>query len=208
MAILIGLDLGQRSESTGLCVAEHERRSVGSRQETHFVVRHLERLPMGTPYPQLAKRACEVAKKARARSGRQGSLYLDATGLGDPIVDLVRAEVAGEAHVVPVYFTFGDRRVEEGRVRDQRVILGKAWLVSRLQVLLQTGCLHLPRTSESETLARELLEYEIRVDEQANDRYGAFRVGRHDDLVTALGLAVQPLPRQVRCGQAVVGAWG
>ena len=33
--------------------------------------------------------------------------------------------------------------------------------------------------------------YEIRVSEDANDRYGAFRTGTHDDLVTALGLAVQ-----------------
>ena len=37
----------------------------------------------------------------------------------------------------------------------------------------------------------ELLDYEIRVDQNANDRYGAFRVGTHDDLVTALGLATQ-----------------
>ena len=40
-------------------------------------------------------------------------------------------------------------------------------------------------------MARELEDYEIRVSEDANDRYGAFRVGSHDDLVTALGLAVQ-----------------
>src|SRR5205085_6609104 len=33
--------------------------------------------------------------------------------------------------------------------------------------------------------------YEIRVDKNANDTYGAFRVGIHDDLVTALGLATQ-----------------
>jgi hypothetical protein len=42
------------------------------------------------------------------------------------------------------------------------------------------------------------MNFEIRVDEKANDRYGAFRVGTHDDLVTALGLAVQvdyPAPR-------------
>ena len=31
----------------------------------------------------------------------------------------------------------------------------------------------------------------------ANDRYGAFKVGTHDDLVTALGLAVQ-LDREPR----------
>ncbi len=68
--------------------------------------------------------------------------------------------------------------------------LGKAWLVSRMQALLQGGLLHLPNTSEAEQLGRELLDYEIRVSEDANDRYGAFSVGTHDDLVTALGLAV------------------
>jgi hypothetical protein len=43
-------------------------------------------------------------------------------------------------------------------------------------------------------LIDELLDYEIRVDENANDKYGAFRVAKHDDLVTALGLAVQVEP--------------
>jgi hypothetical protein len=50
---------------------------------------------------------------------------------------------------------------------------------------------HLPDSDEARTLAQELQDYEIRVSEDANDRYGAFKVGTHDDLVTALGLAVQ-----------------
>jgi len=37
-------------------------------------------------------------------------------------------------------------------------------------------------------------------DVHANDRYGAFKVGKHDDLVTALGLAVHaPVTR--------IGVW-
>lgn len=35
------------------------------------------------------------------------------------------------------------------------------------------------------------MEYEVKVSEDANDRYGAFKVGSQDDLVTALGLALQ-----------------
>ena len=58
-------------------------------------------------------------------------------------------------------------------------------------MLLQSGRLHLPKTPEAEALGRELLDYEIKVDENANDRYGAFRVGTHDDLLTAIGLATQ-----------------
>ncbi len=60
-----------------------------------------------------------------------------------------------------------------------------------MQALLQTKRLRLPKNSDAEALAHELRNYEIRVDENANDRYGAFKVGTHDDLVTALGLAVQ-----------------
>jgi hypothetical protein len=97
--------------------------------------------------------------------------------------------------VRPVYFTHGDRRVEQ---RDRSISLGKAWLVSRLQALLQTARILLPRTTEAHVLAQELLDYEIHVDEKANDTYGAFRVGSYDDLVTALGLAVQEPVRQPR----------
>jgi hypothetical protein len=105
------------------------------------------------------------------------------------VVDLLREQVRGAR--VEVYFTHGDRRTEAREAGQLRMSLGKAYLVSRLQALLQSRRLHLPRTRESEALTEELLNYEIRVDENANDKYGAFRVGTHDDLVTALGLAVQ-----------------
>jgi hypothetical protein len=69
-------------------------------------------------------------------------------------------------------------------------------MVSRLQALAQTGRLHLPKTSEAEATRQELLNHEIRVSDDGHDAYGAFKVGRHDDLVTALGLATQlPGPR-------------
>jgi hypothetical protein len=41
------------------------------------------------------------------------------------------------------------------------------------------------------------LEYEVRVSDDGHDRYGAFRTGKHDDLVTALGLATQAMPGRV-----------
>ncbi len=80
-----------------------------------------------------------------------------------------------------------DRRTEKFH---QEVTIGEAFLVSRLQSLLQTGRLHLPQSDEAQVLA-ELHDHELRVDENANEKYGAFKVGTHDDLVTALGHAVQ-----------------
>lgn len=69
--------------------------------------------------------------------------------------------------------------------------MGKAFLVTRFQALVRTNRVHLPPSAEERILVEELLGHEMRLSEDANGRYGAFRVGTHDDLVTALGLAVQ-----------------
>ncbi|HSL82164.1 MAG TPA: hypothetical protein VLF66_05275 [Thermoanaerobaculia bacterium] len=190
MTVRIGVDIGQKRDPTAVCVAEAELRQVEGRTEIHYLIRHLERLPLGTPYPRVAERVAEVEGQVRAKTGETPTIFVDATGVGQPIVDLVRERLPG-GWLVPVYLTHGDRRVETREGEGVRVSLGKAYLVSRLQAVLQNHRLHLPHTREAEALTEELLDYEIRVDESANDRYGAFRVGTHDDLVTALGLAVQ-----------------
>src|SRR5215217_6608690 len=185
-AVTVGVDIGQRRDPTAIAVVEQEERRD---TETHHMVRHLERLPLGSPYPAVAERVAAVVGGVHtATSGEAPTLYVDATGVGTPIVDVLRAANVGDlARLEAVFFNHGDRRkVERGEVK-----LGKAWLVSRMQALLQSGLLHLPRTAEAEVLGKELLDYEIRVTEDANDRYGAFRVGAHDDLVTAVGLATQ-----------------
>jgi hypothetical protein len=118
------------------------------------------------------------------------TIYLDATGVGQPVVDLLTA--AGVT-VTPVYFTHSDRCTPR---EDASVVLGKTLLVSQLQVLLQSGRILLPRTMEAGVLAEELLNFELKVDEKANETYGAFKVGTHDDLVSALGLGIMAAQRR------------
>lgn len=182
MDAVVGVDIGQKRDPTAICVAEVDRRG----SEVHFLTRHLERLPLGTPYPEIATRLGEIFFRVERRTSRWPKIYVEATGVGTPVVDLLR-EACPKGEITPVYFTHGEhRREENGEVR-----LGRAYLVSRLQALLQTGRVHLPRPAEAEVLVEELVNYEIRISTNANDVYGAFRVGTHDDLVTALGLAVQ-----------------
>jgi hypothetical protein len=207
--VTIGVDIGQRVDPTAIAVVEREERiektksaETGAEQERrvwHHTARYLDRLSLGTPYPEVAERLKSVAANVAERTGRRPYLYLDATGVGKPVVDVLRDHKV-RACLVAVYFTYGDRRM---RGEHGSIILGKAYLVSRLQALFQGERLHLPRHHpEAETMTRELLDYEIRVDKNANDTYGAFRVGTHDDLVTALGLATQ------EDGHAVVEALG
>lgn len=196
MRVVMGVSLGQKHRPTAICAVEGlRRRSSSGASESHFVVRFLERMSSGTTFPEAASRLGQIATRVASRTGRRPPVYVDATGLGSPIMALLEAKTR---RVTSVYFNHGDRRIEEGM---DEVRLGKAWLVARLQALLQCQRLHLPEGESARTLARDLLDYEIHVSPDANERYGAFPVGAQDDLVTALGLAVQldpPLPARRR----------
>jgi hypothetical protein len=201
--VAIGVDIGKKVDPTAAAVVEAQERAdpqTGAMAD-HYLVRHIERLELGTPYPGVAQRLSAIVAQVHVKMQTapedrlMPTIWLDATGVGQPIVDLL-AEAG--LPVTACYFTHGDRLTENSQAGT--VSLGKALLVSRLQVLLQSRRVHLPRTAEAETLARELLDYEIHVDEHANDRYGAFRVGSHDDMVTSLGLAVLAAERAAPAG--------
>ena len=200
--ICIGLKIGRRSEASGLCVTELEWRGRPDRRCLHYVVRHLERVEPGADFPQVGRRAGDIVGKLRAR-GLSPLLTVDATGLGGPIVDLVR-DAASSSCVRPVFFTHGDQLSEE----PGRTVLGKAFLVARLQTLLQTDRLHLPKTSESEQLTEDLLAFEVKIDAQANEKYGAFAVGSRDELVTALGLCLYKEPTLAGFSMAIEAGLG
>ena len=71
MAALIGIDVGQKRDPTAVCVTEPERRELDGRVETHFLIRHLERLPLATPYPRVAERLAAVAGAVRQKAGSE-----------------------------------------------------------------------------------------------------------------------------------------
>jgi hypothetical protein len=184
--VVLGLRVGQKRDPSAVCIAQRETRRVECRDEVHFLVRHLERIGVGTSFPSIAARMAELVGAAWQRSVVR-HLYVDTTGMGHPLVEVLESRTPG-LRIIATYFTYGDQRTEENY---RTVRLGKAYLVTRLLMLLQSGRLHLPRTAEAETLRIELREYQPRTYDNANEREGAFKVGSHDDLVTALGLAVQ-----------------
>lgn len=184
--IQIGVDIGQKIDPSALAVAEIEKQG----KAYHYLMRHIERLPLGTPYPAVVARLVAVKKSLAERGIRDVRWWVDSTGVGQPVVDLLQA--AG-IYPTAVYLTGNDKAVRDDN--GQTLRLGKPLLVSRLQVLLQCGRIHLPKTPEAGALADELLNYEIRVSDEGQDSYGAFKVGTHDDLATALGLACWQEPQ-------------
>jgi len=186
--VRVGLDLGKINDYTALVITEEEYREGVS----HFLTRHIERLELGTTYPMVADRVAQRIgdldtmrreRKAKALPGFSVELVMDTTGIGVAVADLLR-----ERRLRPtlVTLTGSDRVVEH---EDGSVSVGKTALVSRLQVLLQAGRLHLPEMPESDILTAELATYAIVVNDHANASFNA-RSGQHDDLVISLGLSV------------------
>src|SRR6185437_14316260 len=123
--------------------AEIENRQL----ETFYEARHIERLRLGTGYPQVAERIAQIVTSP-VLGGSRILLCVDVTGVGQPVYEMVRDAVSvlsgGKGTTTPgvrmrpLTFTHGDRYDRAaGR-------LGKAYLVSRLQALLQTGAIKLP----------------------------------------------------------------
>ncbi len=211
--IAIGVDVGQITDPTAIVTAEisftwrgltrpvmHKHTLYTNRGPWHrdeevseqvlepdYTIRHLERLPLGTNYLAVAQRVAEILCAEQMR-GRERSVLVDVTGVGRPVFEMISAEVqnrpeARATSIMPITFTSGDRY-------DRSTgSLGKAYMVSRLQALLQRGAIHAPDTPEVRAMLEELKVYEIRVDQDAHFSAGAFKVGKHDDLATALGLA-------------------
>lgn len=174
----VGLDLGQAQDYTAIAVVERKEHEGGS----EYHVRHLERPRLGTPYPAIAERVRQLLTTEPLRG--RAVLVVDATGVGAPVVDLLRR--AGLSPVA-VTITGGDAAAREGD--GYRV--PKRDLVSTVQVLLQTGRLKVAAgLPEAKALAEELLNFQVRIDPKtAHDSYGTWREGTHDDLVLAVALA-------------------
>ena len=112
--IFVGLDLGQRKDPSALSIVERAEVFPGEmdwvtyeqRRPMRFRVLYLERMLLGTPYPRVVERVRQVLRQS-AQQGRC-TLVMDATGLGTPVLDMMRAANLG-CEIVPVLLTGGER---------------------------------------------------------------------------------------------------
>jgi hypothetical protein len=197
--LMVGCDVGKRHDPTAISVSLAEQRTnEAGREETHYVIPLLRRLlPLGQPYPQQAEELISIAEavlgKFRYMPGVDlygtpyPRFYIDVTGVGDGMVDLLKPRLSDKFHMMPCRFVHGDKLGSaSGEYRP-----GKSWFASRLQVLSEGRLIHIsPANPEAEAVANELMDFDINVDETTGiDRYGAMRPGTHDDMVCALGLS-------------------
>jgi len=181
----VGLDLGQRRDHSAIAVLERwdaGRPFLGSGMK-FLEVRYLERVPLGTPYTRVVERVRALVQDAQLAG--QVALAVDATGVGAPVVDLLRSARLG-CDVTAISITSGERVSQTGPVWN----VPKRDLIAGVQVLLERGELKIARgLRDSWALVKELLD--VRLSSSAATgrvRMGADGGGEHDDPVIALAL--------------------
>jgi hypothetical protein len=183
----IGVDLGQQHDHTAIAIVESAERILDlrdpityeHRREKRTRLRHLERIRLGTSYPDVVGNIKSIAASPALES--RSTLIVDATGVGAPIVDLLkRAQL--RCQVIPVTITSGDRPSSDGSAHR----VPKRDLIAGLQVLFEDPSFDIAiGLAFTKPLVDELARMRATVSAAGHDRYN----GPKDDLVLALSLA-------------------
>jgi len=173
----IGLDLGQMTDYTVMIVNQINRTN-----DTHEV-QEIVRPQLGTKYPAIIKEVMDLQDRFAAETGKAVALYIDATGLGRPVIDEFVAK--GATRITAVTIVQGENVTREGK----ELHIGKQALVARMNILLESDRISWDGSTElGKVLTTELHRYRIRISKDANALFEAER-GFNDDTVTALMLA-------------------
>ena len=136
----VGLDLGKRRDHSALAVVERRKRQTGERDwvtyrlvdETRYGLTDLERISLGTPYPRVVERVARLVRRQEL-AGRT-TLFVDATGVGGAVVDMLKEARLG-CTVMPVVITGGDR----WKHWDGGWSVPREQLVAAMQMMLEPG---------------------------------------------------------------------
>jgi len=173
----LGIDLGKTRDHTAIAIVER------GHTEKPLQVRYAERVPLGTPYPDVVERVRRMVGHEKLRG--RCVVVVDATGMGAPVVDMLRSGRLG-CDVIAVNITSGEKEGRSGNFWN----VPKRDLMAGVQVLLEKRELKIARgLEEAGPLVRELTDVRMMAGSGGRMRMGADGNGQHDDLVIALALA-------------------
>jgi hypothetical protein len=163
-------------------VSLHLQRPESRGSDWRYQARHIERFPLGTPYPEICRRVVTLfAEPPLARS----VLAVDQTGVGQAVVEMLM-EARPNCTIQPILITSGHNVTRDDGVWH----VPKKELVSVLQILLQTRRLAIAKQLPlAEVLATELQNFRVKITLHATEVFEAWRDSDHDDLVLALAMA-------------------
>ena len=176
---ILSLDLGQTSDPSALVVLERFERPQGG---GHYDLTWAKRWPLGTRYPEIVADVVEISQRAGLN---EPMLAVDQTGVGRPVVDLFVQAL--QCWMRPVTLTAGSN--VSYQPDGMSVNVPKKDVVACLLELFGYERIRIAaKLSLANTITKELENFRVKVTKAANEVFGAWREGQHDDLVLALGI--------------------
>ena len=184
---IIGLDMGLSAQHTALAAIEQEvlcQRSHGTKCG-ELRLRLLDRLPLGTSYPEIVGKVQEIIEAVRKQEGGTTSdLVVGITG-GRGILSLMDDE-----GLSPIAVTITGA-TGETEAKSDAWRIAKVELVSNLQLQYQMRKLKTAKGLDlADTFVEEMMSFKLKAPALSTDDFEAWREGAHDDLVFAVALAV------------------
>jgi hypothetical protein len=184
----VGLDLGKNQDHSSLAVSERRELVFPERDpltmqfrcEVWNVLRHLQRVPLHTPYPDVVELVRRLVPPGAGEEDDAGcGCYRGWQSGGGPVA-------AGEAVVLA---GAGDDNFRDRETSDARGYgVPKRDLIVGLQVAFQKRWIRLAgRAEELEAFRKELMDIRVHVSVQTG--YERYAAPAHDDLALAAALA-------------------
>jgi len=185
---IAGLDLGKVSDFTALVIPK--RVTDPTTGNVTYKVPVIQRFQLGTPYVAMVDKVNDWLTKPPLD---QAILVIDATGVGQAVVEMFRAKPKLANRIVPVTITAG--RAVTWHHGSWHV--AKVQLASTVQALLSGRQISIPIPSEeairrnpsllqeqeiAQALTEELENFTVKVTTAGNEQLEAWRETDHDDL--------------------------
>jgi hypothetical protein len=199
MRYLIGVDIGQMVDFTALAIVERVAPPAGPPPHPHevgqfpvppaaparYIVHHLQRFELRTPYPHIVNRIVELLHRPEL-AGQPMALLLDTTSVGRAILDMFK-----HANVRPQAITIhgGSKITNEGlewHVPKKALVFALTSLAQARPVRLALGD-QLPFAAD---VRREMQSFTAKINpETSHESFLAWREADHDDLLLSLAMA-------------------
>jgi hypothetical protein len=196
---IAGLDVGQQADPSALTVLERDLWLRGNVVKSRYDARWLERFPLQTSYPAMAR----LVRDRLEKLGERAILVVDVTGVGRGVVDLFREEWTtrdaatgervvrpGKPAIIAVTLLSSALRQPTAPVWDELHVAKRDVVMAFMLALQHQRFRAAKGLKEAEVLFKEGQNFQWKVSAAGNDQYGAWRDGQHDDLLLAVAIAV------------------
>lgn len=181
MDFIAALDVGQSQDYSAIIVLQQ----MLGEQWPSYALRFLQRFPIRTSYPDIVDGVQMIVETPQLRD--RVTLLVDKTGVGAPVVDLLKKAHLPVVRLCPVTITGGNVATRDGNeyhVPKRDLATAVKVLLDGKRLKISTG---LPQYA---LLVQELEAFRVKISlKTAHDSYEAWREGDHDDLVLSVAIA-------------------